>query len=97
MKQAYTDDQVLPYPSLCWITLGGIGQKRLDVNGQMRVRDYLSLTVSFDHNMIDGAPAARFSERLKQLIESGYGLQDAANSAMDTVVGGRPGVVAAAR
>ncbi len=84
-------------PSLCWITLGGIGQKRLDVNGQMRVREYLSLTVSFDHNMIDGAPAARFTERLKQLIESGYGLQNAANSAMDTGVRGRPGVVAATR
>jgi len=49
----------------------------LDVNGQIRVREYLSLTVSFDHNMIDGAPAARFTERLKQLIESGYGLADA--------------------
>jgi pyruvate/2-oxoglutarate dehydrogenase complex dihydrolipoamide acyltransferase (E2) component len=40
------------------------------------VRDYLSLTVSFDHNMIDGAPAARFTERLKDLTESGYGLVD---------------------
>jgi pyruvate/2-oxoglutarate dehydrogenase complex dihydrolipoamide acyltransferase (E2) component len=36
-------------PSLCWITVGGIGQKREDVDGQIAVRDYLSLTVSFDH------------------------------------------------
>ncbi len=28
------------------------------------------------HDIIDGAPAARFSERLKDLIESGYGLDD---------------------
>ena len=82
-------------PSLCWITLGGIGQKPFEVHGQMRVRDYLSLTVSFDHNMIDGAPAARFTQRLKQLIESGYGLQDATNSAMDNVIDER--VVAATR
>ena len=34
------------------------------------------LTVSFDHNVIDGAPAARFTQRLKELIESGYGLED---------------------
>ena len=61
-------------PSLCWITLGGIGEKQVQANGQTRAREYLSLTVSFDHNMIDGAPAARFTERLKQLIESGYGL-----------------------
>jgi len=26
--------------------------------------------------MIDGAPAARFTQRLKELIESGYGLGD---------------------
>jgi len=84
-------------PSLCWITLGGIGQKHFDVDGEMRLRDYLSLTVSFDHNMIDGAPAARFTERLKQLIEGGYGLPDEAKSAMDSVVGERPGIVAATR
>jgi hypothetical protein len=29
-----------------------------------------------DHDIIDGAPAARFTERLKELIESGYGLPD---------------------
>jgi hypothetical protein len=59
-------------PSVCWITVGGIGQKREDVGGE--IRDYLSLTVSVDHNMVDGAPAARFTERFKELIESGYGL-----------------------
>ena len=61
-------------PSICWITVGGIGQKREDVDGQIEARDYLSLTVSFDHRMIDAAPAARFTERLKELIESGHGL-----------------------
>jgi len=36
----------------------------------------LSLTISFNHDIIDGAPAARFAQRLKDLIESGYGLDD---------------------
>jgi pyruvate/2-oxoglutarate dehydrogenase complex dihydrolipoamide acyltransferase (E2) component len=44
------------------------------VGGQIAIRDYLSLTISFDHEIIDGAPAARFTQRLKDLIESGYGL-----------------------
>ena len=62
-------------PSL-WITVGGIGEKPGVVDGQIAIRDYLSLTISFDHDIIDGAPAARFTQRLKELIESGYGLDD---------------------
>ncbi len=34
------------------------------------------LTVLFDHNVIDGAPATRFTRRLVELIESGYGLDE---------------------
>lgn len=36
----------------------------------------ISMTLSFNHELIDGAPAARFTERLKELIESGYSLDD---------------------
>lgn len=60
-----------------WITVGGIGKKPEVVDGQITMREYLSLTISFDHDIIDGAPAARFTQRLKDLIESGYGLSDA--------------------
>jgi len=58
------------------ITVGGIGEKPGVVDGQIAIRDYLSLTISFDHDIIDGAPAARFTQWLKDLIESGYGLPD---------------------
>ena len=58
------------------MTVGGIGEKPGVVDGQIAIRDYLSLTISFDHDIIDGAPAARFTKRLKDLIESGYGLED---------------------
>ena len=46
------------------------------MDGQIVMRDYLSLTISFDQDIIDGAPAACFTQRLKELIESGYGLDD---------------------
>jgi len=59
-----------------WMTVGGIGEKPGVFDGHIAIRDYLSLTLSFDHETIDGAPAARFTERLKELIESGYGLFD---------------------
>ena len=58
------------------VTVGGIDEKPVPVDGHIALRDHLSLTISFDHDIIDGAPAARFTERLKELIESGYGLDD---------------------
>jgi pyruvate/2-oxoglutarate dehydrogenase complex dihydrolipoamide acyltransferase (E2) component len=61
-------------PSICWITVGGISRRQQDAGGQVAERDYLNLTVSFDHNMMDAAPGARFTKRLKELIESGYSL-----------------------
>lgn len=76
-------------PSLCWITLGGIGRKRADVDGRLTTVESLSLTVSFDHAMIDGAPAARFTGRLKELIEGGYGLSEAVQPAATHAAGGR--------
>ena len=37
-------------------------------------REILNLTVMFDHDVVDGAPATRFVKRLVELIESGDGL-----------------------
>jgi pyruvate/2-oxoglutarate dehydrogenase complex dihydrolipoamide acyltransferase (E2) component len=63
------------------VTLGGIAEKPVVVDGKIEIREMLSVTVSFDHDIVDGAPAARFTSQLKGLIESGYGLveQEAAN------------------
>lgn len=58
------------------ITLGGIKERSSLVDGQMVNREYLDMTLSFDHAIIDGAPAARFTERLRELIESGYSLDE---------------------
>jgi pyruvate/2-oxoglutarate dehydrogenase complex dihydrolipoamide acyltransferase (E2) component len=58
------------------LTLGGIVKKPGIVEGRIEIREYLSVTISFDHDIVDGAPAARFAQRLKELIESGYGLCD---------------------
>jgi pyruvate/2-oxoglutarate dehydrogenase complex dihydrolipoamide acyltransferase (E2) component len=63
----------MPNHSLA-VTLGGIAQKPGVVDGRIEPREYLSVTLSFDHDIVDGAPAARFAHRLVQLIEEGYGL-----------------------
>jgi pyruvate/2-oxoglutarate dehydrogenase complex dihydrolipoamide acyltransferase (E2) component len=77
--------------------VGGIGQKRESVDAQTVARELLSLTVSFDHNLIDGAPAARFTTRLKELIESAHGLadQEAPRPAATTGASTREGVAVA--
>jgi pyruvate/2-oxoglutarate dehydrogenase complex dihydrolipoamide acyltransferase (E2) component len=56
------------------ITVGGISQKPGVKDGEIMVRDYLNLTLSFDHDIIDGAPAARFANKISEIIESGSAL-----------------------
>jgi pyruvate/2-oxoglutarate dehydrogenase complex dihydrolipoamide acyltransferase (E2) component len=56
------------------LTLGGIGEKPGVVEHRVEVRKYLSLTISIDHDVVDGAPAARFIQRLRKLVEYGFNL-----------------------
>jgi pyruvate/2-oxoglutarate dehydrogenase complex dihydrolipoamide acyltransferase (E2) component len=45
------------------------------VDGLVQAREYLCLTISVDHDVVDGAPAARFGRVLKEYIEVGHGLE----------------------
>ncbi len=56
------------------LVVGGIALKPAVVEGRIEPREILNLTVSFDHDIVDGGPATRFVKRLVELIESGYGL-----------------------
>ena len=58
------------------LTIGGIVEKPGVVDGKIEIREYLCMTISFDHDIIDGAPAARFAQQLTELIENSYGLCD---------------------
>ena len=65
----------IPLPTFTLtVTLGGIAVKPGVVDGRVEIREYLDVTLSFDHDVIDGAPAARFTRRFKELVEAGYGL-----------------------
>jgi len=61
--------------TLC-LFVGGIARKPAVVGDRIEPRELLSLTVAFNHDVVDGAPAAHFVSRLVELIESGYGLDD---------------------
>jgi chloramphenicol O-acetyltransferase len=49
--------------------IGNIVKKPGVVGSEIRIREYLSMTISINHDLVDGAPAARFVNRLKQRIE----------------------------
>ncbi len=68
---------IFSVPEVLGLVVGSIGWKPAVVEGRIEPREMLNLTVMFDHNVVDGAPAARFTHRLVELIESGYGLNEA--------------------
>jgi len=61
-------------PPTLMITVGGIATKPRYVDGGLQARELLDLTISVDHEVVDGAPAARFARRLAKLIEQADGL-----------------------
>jgi pyruvate/2-oxoglutarate dehydrogenase complex dihydrolipoamide acyltransferase (E2) component len=58
------------------LVIGGTAWKPAIVEGRIEPRQFLSLTLLFDHDVIDGAPATRFTSRLVELIECGCGLEN---------------------
>jgi len=46
------------------------------VGDEIAIREYLDLTLSIDHDIVDGAPAARFGQSLRELLESASGLAE---------------------
>jgi pyruvate/2-oxoglutarate dehydrogenase complex dihydrolipoamide acyltransferase (E2) component len=53
------------------ITVGSISNKIIEVDGEFVSREHLCLTASFDHNIVDGAPASRFMNQFIEAIKSG--------------------------
>lgn len=71
----------VPFPGYTLtITVGGIVSR--PGGKAMQNREHLCITISFDHDIIDGAPAARFVQRFKELLESGSGLCDEVQEAI---------------
>lgn len=58
-------------------TVGGVTERAVVRDGQVVARPMLPLTLSFDHAVIDGAPAARFTETLRSVVESAAAFDDA--------------------
>ena len=53
------------------ITVGSINNKVVEEAGAFITKEYLCITASFDHNIVDGAPAARFMSQFTETVQSG--------------------------
>jgi pyruvate dehydrogenase E2 component (dihydrolipoamide acetyltransferase) len=61
---------VINLPECAILGVGAILKKPVVVDDQVVIQPRLGLTLAFDHRLVDGVPAGRFLQRLKQLIET---------------------------
>ncbi|WFE20914.1 2-oxo acid dehydrogenase subunit E2 [Solwaraspora sp. WMMD937] len=70
------------------LIVGGMFDKVRWIDGAAAPRKTLSATVTVDHDIVDGAPGARFGETLAGLIENAAGLDDTFVTETLTLQGG---------
>ncbi len=63
---------IINLPEVAILGVGRIKEKPVVVDGEIAVRKMMWLSLTFDHRIIDGAPAARFLQRIKQMVEQPY-------------------------
>jgi len=57
------------------VGVGGISKKPGVYQDRIVIREYLDLTISIDHDVVDGAPATRFVQSFRSRLEKADGLQ----------------------
>ncbi len=60
---------VINLPEVAILGLGRIHDKVVPYEGEVKVRKMITLSLVFDHRLIDGAPAAKFLQKVKEHIE----------------------------
>ncbi|MDH7488661.1 MAG: dihydrolipoamide acetyltransferase family protein [Anaerolineae bacterium] len=60
---------VINLPECCILGVGRIVKKPVAVDDAVVVRPMMVLSLTFDHRVIDGAPAARFLDTIARLVE----------------------------
>ena len=63
---------VLNPPESAILGVGALREKAVADDGQVVAQLSMTLSLTFDHRVLDGAPAARFLARIRELIEQPY-------------------------
>jgi pyruvate/2-oxoglutarate dehydrogenase complex dihydrolipoamide acyltransferase (E2) component len=58
------------------VAVGGIVERPCVSAGRFETHEHLCLTVTFNHDIVDGSPAARFLRRFSELLKKGEVLRD---------------------
>ena len=60
---------VLNPPQAAIVAIGATEERAVAVDGELVVRPTMTITGTFDHRAVDGAPAAEFLQTVKELLE----------------------------
>jgi pyruvate dehydrogenase E2 component (dihydrolipoamide acetyltransferase) len=60
---------IINYPEVAILGVGKVLEKPLVVEGEIKIRKVLPLSISFDHRVVDGAEAARFINTVMHYLE----------------------------
>lgn len=63
---------IINWPECAILGVGQIAERAVVRDGQVVARPAMWLSLTFDHRIVDGAPAAVFLGRIRQLLESPY-------------------------
>ena len=63
---------VLNPPEAAILGVGALREKAVAQDGEVAAQLSMTLSLTFDHRVLDGAPAARFLARIRELIEQPY-------------------------
>jgi pyruvate dehydrogenase E2 component (dihydrolipoamide acetyltransferase) len=63
---------IINLPQCAILGVGRIIEKPAVVNGAMMPRKLMALSLTFDHRVVDGGPAARFLNRVLEYVEQPY-------------------------
>ncbi|KUF21722.1 dihydrolipoamide acetyltransferase family protein [Bacillus sp. G1(2015b)] len=65
---------IINQPEVAILGVGRIQEKPVVVDGEIQVRPMMGVSLSFDHRVVDGAPAAAFLTDLKKVLEQPFEL-----------------------
>jgi pyruvate dehydrogenase E2 component (dihydrolipoamide acetyltransferase) len=63
---------IINWPECAILGVGRIAERAVARDGRVEARPTMWLSLTFDHRIVDGAPAAAFLARVKELLEAPY-------------------------